>query len=129
MTSERRAPNDLFAAVASFFVPGLGQFLAGQGSRAVTVFVGALVVWWLPSLLVGVHLAVTGAIDPISEQEAHAAMRPLSWAMRFLFHLGAAYDAFTIGTMTARRPLRRPPGRTAPRVRRRILRAPQRKRA
>jgi len=126
MTSGRSTPNDLFAAVASFFVPGLGQFLCGQAGRGIVVLVSALVVWWLPEFLVSLHLAVTGATDPFSEAEAHASMRPLAWTMRFLFHLGAAYDALTAGTVL-RRPARRPVARAAPAMRRPILRRGRRR--
>jgi TM2 domain-containing membrane protein YozV len=45
MASQGSAGN-VIAALASFFIPGLGQLLQGRLIKAVLMFVLAAVLWW-----------------------------------------------------------------------------------
>jgi TM2 domain-containing membrane protein YozV len=45
MASQGSAGN-VIAALASFFIPGLGQLLQGRLIKAVFMFVLAAVLWW-----------------------------------------------------------------------------------
>ena len=45
MSSQGSAGN-VIAALASFFVPGLGQLLQGRVLKALIMFVLAAVLWW-----------------------------------------------------------------------------------
>lgn len=38
--------GNVIAALASFFIPGLGQLLQGKLIRALVMFVAAAVLWW-----------------------------------------------------------------------------------
>ena len=38
--------GNVIAALASFFVPGLGQLIQGRLLRAIVMFVLAAVLWW-----------------------------------------------------------------------------------
>lgn len=38
--------GNVIAALASFFIPGLGQLLQGRPIRALIMFVLAAVLWW-----------------------------------------------------------------------------------
>lgn len=40
------ATGNVIAALASFFIPGLGQLLQGKIFRALLMFVLAAVLWW-----------------------------------------------------------------------------------
>lgn len=40
------ATGNVIAALASFFIPGLGQLLQGKIFRALIMFVLAAVLWW-----------------------------------------------------------------------------------
>ncbi len=40
------ATGNVIAALASFFIPGLGQLLQGKLFRALIMFVLAAVLWW-----------------------------------------------------------------------------------
>ena len=49
MTAIMAAPGttgNVIAALASFFIPGLGQLLQGKLFRALIMFVSAAVLWW-----------------------------------------------------------------------------------
>lgn len=39
--------GNVIAALASFFIPGLGQLLQGKLVRALLMFVLAAVLWWI----------------------------------------------------------------------------------
>lgn len=39
--------GNVIAALASFFIPGLGQLLQGKPVRALVMFVLAAVLWWI----------------------------------------------------------------------------------
>ena len=39
--------GNVIAALASFFIPGLGQLLQGKFIRALIMFVLAAVLWWI----------------------------------------------------------------------------------
>ena len=39
--------GNVVAALASFFIPGLGQLLQGKLFRALIMFVAAIVLWWI----------------------------------------------------------------------------------
>ena len=39
--------GNVVAALASFFIPGLGQLLQGKLIRALIMFVSAAVLWWI----------------------------------------------------------------------------------
>jgi len=45
MASQGSAGN-VIAALASFFIPGLGQLLQGRLIKAIVMFVSAAVLWW-----------------------------------------------------------------------------------
>jgi TM2 domain-containing membrane protein YozV len=45
MTGQGSTGN-VIAALASFFIPGLGQLIQGRLIRAVVMFVLAAVLWW-----------------------------------------------------------------------------------
>jgi TM2 domain-containing membrane protein YozV len=45
MASQGSAGN-VIAALASFFIPGLGQLLQGRVIKAILMFVLAAVLWW-----------------------------------------------------------------------------------
>ncbi|MCR6657086.1 MAG: hypothetical protein NVV63_15025 [Opitutus sp.] len=45
MASQGSAGN-VIAALASFFIPGLGQLLQGRPLKALIMFVLAAVLWW-----------------------------------------------------------------------------------
>ncbi len=38
--------GNVIAALASFFIPGLGQLLQGRLAKAVVMFVLAAILWW-----------------------------------------------------------------------------------
>jgi TM2 domain-containing membrane protein YozV len=38
--------GNVIAALASFFIPGLGQLIQGRLTRAIVMFVLAAVLWW-----------------------------------------------------------------------------------
>ena len=38
--------GNVIAALASFFIPGLGQLIQGRPMRAVVMFVLAAILWW-----------------------------------------------------------------------------------
>lgn len=42
----RGSTGNVIAALASFFVPGLGQLLQGKLIRALVMFVLAAILWW-----------------------------------------------------------------------------------
>ena len=42
----RGSTGNIIAALASFFVPGLGQLLQGKLIRALVMFVLAAILWW-----------------------------------------------------------------------------------
>ena len=46
MTASPGSAGNVIAALASFFVPGLGQLLQGKPLRALVMFVLAAVLWW-----------------------------------------------------------------------------------
>ncbi|HTO03042.1 MAG TPA: hypothetical protein VL069_05035 [Opitutus sp.] len=39
--------GNVLAALASFFIPGLGQLLQGKLIRALIMFVAAAILWWI----------------------------------------------------------------------------------
>ena len=39
--------GNVVAALASFFIPGLGQLLQGKLIRALIMFLSAIVLWWI----------------------------------------------------------------------------------
>ncbi len=43
----RGSTGNVIAALASFFVPGLGQLLQGKLIRAIIMFLLAAVLWWI----------------------------------------------------------------------------------
>lgn len=44
--SSQGSTGNVIAALASFFVPGLGQLLQGRVIKAAVMFVLAAVLWW-----------------------------------------------------------------------------------
>jgi TM2 domain-containing membrane protein YozV len=38
--------GNVIAALASFFIPGLGQLIQGRLTRAIVMFVLAAILWW-----------------------------------------------------------------------------------
>ena len=68
--------NQFVAAIASLFIPGLGQALAGEVMRGAIIFL-VLVFIVTPLVLTGVGIIVVFFVEPI-------------------IHLGAAYDAYNI---------------------------------
>lgn len=42
----RGSTGNIIAALASFFVPGLGQLLQGKLIRALVMFLLAAILWW-----------------------------------------------------------------------------------
>ena len=38
--------GNVIAALASFFIPGLGQLIQGRPMRAIVMFVLAAILWW-----------------------------------------------------------------------------------
>ena len=38
--------GNVIAALASFFIPGLGQLIQGRPIRAIVMFVLAAILWW-----------------------------------------------------------------------------------
>jgi TM2 domain-containing membrane protein YozV len=43
----RGSTGNVIAALASFFIPGLGQLLQGKLVRAIVMFLLAAVLWWI----------------------------------------------------------------------------------
>jgi TM2 domain-containing membrane protein YozV len=43
----RGSTGNVIAALASFFIPGLGQLLQGKLVRAIIMFILAAVLWWI----------------------------------------------------------------------------------
>lgn len=39
--------GNVIAALASFFIPGLGQLLQGRVLKAALMFISAAILWWL----------------------------------------------------------------------------------
>jgi len=39
--------GNVIAALASFFIPGLGQLLQGRVLKAALMFISAAVLWWI----------------------------------------------------------------------------------
>lgn len=39
--------GNVIAALASFFIPGLGQLLQGRVLKAALMFIAAAVLWWI----------------------------------------------------------------------------------
>lgn len=46
MAASPGSAGNVIAALASFFIPGLGQLLQGKPLRALLMFVLAAVLWW-----------------------------------------------------------------------------------
>ena len=46
--------SSLIAAVLSFFIPGLGQFYTGQLTKAIILFVAAVIFAILSTILIGI---------------------------------------------------------------------------
>jgi TM2 domain-containing membrane protein YozV len=46
MAATPGSAGNVIAALASFFIPGLGQLLQGKPFRALLMFVLAAVLWW-----------------------------------------------------------------------------------
>lgn len=44
--SGQGSAGNVLSALASFFIPGLGQLLQGRLIMALVMFVGAAVLWW-----------------------------------------------------------------------------------
>ena len=44
--AEQGSTGNVIAALASFFIPGLGQLLQGRPIKALVMFVLAAVLWW-----------------------------------------------------------------------------------
>ena len=42
----RGSAGNVIAALASFFIPGLGQLLQGRLLKAIFMFVAAAILWW-----------------------------------------------------------------------------------
>ena len=47
MTEGKGSTGNVIAALASFFVPGLGQLIQGRPVRALFFFLAAAVLWWI----------------------------------------------------------------------------------
>jgi TM2 domain-containing membrane protein YozV len=45
--SGQGSTGNVIAALASFFIPGLGQLLQGKLFRALVMFILAAVLWWI----------------------------------------------------------------------------------
>ncbi len=46
--------SPLLAAILSFFIPGLGQFYTGQLTKAIILFVAAVIFGLLSTILIGI---------------------------------------------------------------------------
>jgi len=47
MSTGQGSTGNVIAALASFFIPGLGQLIQGRLVRAVLFFVAAAILWWI----------------------------------------------------------------------------------
>lgn len=46
MSAGQGSAGNVIAALASFFIPGLGQLIQGRFLRAILFFIAASVLWW-----------------------------------------------------------------------------------
>lgn len=46
MSAGQGSAGNVIAALASFFIPGLGQLIQGRFLRAILFFISASVLWW-----------------------------------------------------------------------------------
>lgn len=46
MNAGQGSTGNVIAALASFFIPGLGQLIQGRLLRAVLFFIAAAILWW-----------------------------------------------------------------------------------
>ncbi len=46
--------SPLVAAILSFFIPGLGQFYTGQLTKAIVLFIAAIIFALLSTILIGI---------------------------------------------------------------------------
>lgn len=47
MMAGQGSGGNVIAALASFFIPGLGQLLQGRVLKAAFMFIAAAVLWWI----------------------------------------------------------------------------------
>lgn len=47
MSAGQGSAGNVIAALASFFIPGLGQLIQGRFLRAILFFISASILWWL----------------------------------------------------------------------------------
>jgi TM2 domain-containing membrane protein YozV len=47
MSTGQGSTGNVIAALASFFIPGLGQLIQGRLLRAVLFFIAAAILWWI----------------------------------------------------------------------------------
>ncbi len=47
MSEGQGSAGNVIAALASFFIPGLGQLLQGRLGKAILLFVLAALLWWI----------------------------------------------------------------------------------
>ncbi|RRJ96164.1 hypothetical protein Ga0100231_019745 [Opitutaceae bacterium TAV4] len=60
MAQGQGSTGNVIAALASFFIPGLGQLLQGRLLIAIVMFVLAVALWWF---LLGWVIAIWSVID------------------------------------------------------------------
>lgn len=64
---------NVIAAIASFFVPGLGQLVQGRIGRALFMFIAAGVVWFISLGTLGWIIHVWSVIDAALWKPSHYA--------------------------------------------------------
>ena len=60
MAEGQGSAGNVIAALASFFIPGLGQLIQGRLGKAILMFVLAAILWWL---LLGWIIHIWAIID------------------------------------------------------------------
>jgi TM2 domain-containing membrane protein YozV len=60
MAEGQGSAGNVIAALASFFIPGLGQLIQGRPVRALVFFIAAAVLWWI---LLGWIIHIWAIID------------------------------------------------------------------
>jgi TM2 domain-containing membrane protein YozV len=60
MAEGQGSAGNVIAALASFFIPGLGQLIQGRLGKAILMFVLAAILWWI---LLGWIIHIWAIID------------------------------------------------------------------
>ena len=67
MSAGQGSAGNVIAALASFFIPGLGQLIQGRFLRAILFFISASILWWLwLGWIIHLWATLDAALEPMS---------------------------------------------------------------